>query len=124
MRGFSVEFTASQNWSYDYKHTFSASAGGGFSAFGINFGSDGGYSENTKEHQVDQSNTSLKFADDKNTLRFIGYAVAENAFFVNVRNESLESALGIRLSADGEFVAEVEDSGEPDEGGIVSRASA
>src|SRR5206468_3615474 len=78
VRGFTAEFLNTQSWTYDYQHDFSSSAGGGFSLFGINFGSSGSYTEHTKEHQVDQSSTRLKFWDDPATIRFVGYAVAKN----------------------------------------------
>jgi hypothetical protein len=80
VRGFSAEFSNSQNWTYDYEHNFSASVGGGFSVFGINFGGSQFYSQNTKEHKIDQAGTSLKISDDENTLRFVGYAVEKNEF--------------------------------------------
>lgn len=90
VRGFNAEFTSSQNWSYDYKHSFSESAGGGFSVFGINFGGSQTYGENVASHQVDQSNTSLKFADDDSTLRFVGYAVKENDLIAELTVEMQE----------------------------------
>ncbi|MQA22844.1 hypothetical protein [Rugamonas rivuli] len=90
IRGFSVEFSSSQDWSYDYEHRFSASGGGGFSAFGIPFGASADYSSSVKEHQVDQSKTSLKFKDDKDTIRFVGYAVKKNTVF--------EKAVSVKLA--------------------------
>ena len=48
VRGFSVAFNNSQKWSYDYERHYSASAGGGFSVFGIGFGGSGSYSKNER----------------------------------------------------------------------------
>jgi hypothetical protein len=78
IRGFSAEFKSTQVWTYDYQRSFSASAGGGFSIFGINFGGSQSYSENTSQHKIDQTGTSLKISDDDATLRFVGYAVKKN----------------------------------------------
>lgn len=78
VRGFSATFTASQNWAYDYDHKFSASAGGGFGIGPISFNASGNYSSHVHEHKVDVQNTSLTLADDKDTLRFIGYVLAKN----------------------------------------------
>lgn len=81
VRGFKVEFTASQNWTYDYKRKFSASHGGGFNVFGIGFGSSASYSKEQKEHTIDVSNTKLTIADDPKTIRFVGYAVKKTTVF-------------------------------------------
>lgn len=81
VRGFGVDFLSSQNWTYDYKHRFSASGGGGFNFAGIGFGASANYSEDTKEHETDQQNTTLSFKDDVNTIRFVGYAVTKNKVF-------------------------------------------
>lgn len=81
VRGFAVTFTSTQKWTYDYDHTFSASAGGGFDCCGISFGASGSYTEHTHEHEVDTQNTTLTFADDKNTIRFVGVAVEKNVAF-------------------------------------------
>jgi hypothetical protein len=81
VRGFSVSFESSEAWTYDYHRTFSASGGGGFRAFGIGFGAKGSYSVDQKEHKVDKSNTTLTIADDKSTVRFVGYAVRKNDVF-------------------------------------------
>lgn len=78
VRGISIGFESTQNWTYDYKKIFSASGGGGFGAFGINFGGSASYSSTVKEHQVDQASTSLSFNDDPTTIRFVGYIVAKN----------------------------------------------
>lgn len=78
IRGFSAEFKSTQAWTYNYKRSYSASAGGGFSVFGINFGGSQSYSENMSEHKIDQTGTSLKIGDDDATLRFVGYAVKKN----------------------------------------------
>jgi hypothetical protein len=94
VRGFSVKFNNTQSWTYDYQHHFSASGGGGFNAFGINFGSSANYTEDTKEHQVDHSTTTLTFSDDVNTIRFIGYAVAKNTVYSSDRQQALRQALG------------------------------
>lgn len=93
VRGFGVAFTSSQNWVYDYKHHFSASAGGGFSCFGVSFGASGSYSEDTHEHQTDQQNTNLSFKDDKDTLRFVGYAVRKNTVLENAVRVAMQSSL-------------------------------
>lgn len=81
IRGFSVEFKSSADWSFDYNHRFSASVGGGFNVFGINFGGSSSYSEETKEHKVDATGTTLRISDDDNTLRFVGYAAKKNTFW-------------------------------------------
>lgn len=78
VRGFSAEFVSSAKWTYDYVKNFSASAGGGFGAFGFSFGGSASYSSTVKEHQVDESSTTLKFSDDEATVRFVGYAVKKN----------------------------------------------
>lgn len=78
VRGFAVEFVSSKKWTYDYERKFSASGGGGFSAFGYSFGAKGSYSSDQKEHQIDQSETKLKISDDAATVRFVGYAVKKN----------------------------------------------
>lgn len=83
VRGFSTEFTSSSQWTYDYNHSFSASAGGGFSVFGINFGASYNYGTNTSEHKIDQTATVLTVADDDATLRFVGYAVKKNTVITN-----------------------------------------
>jgi len=87
VRGFSVEFKNTQSWTYDYQRSFSASAGGGFNIFGINFGGSHSYSENTKEHKIDVESTSLKISDDEDTIRFMGYAVAKNKLLTETMNE-------------------------------------
>lgn len=81
VRGISVAFESSQKWSYDYKKTFSASGGGRFGAFGFNFGGGASYSSTVKEHKVDQAGTKLEFSDDPNTIRFVGYIVAQNTTY-------------------------------------------
>ncbi|WP_332819949.1 hypothetical protein [Sphingopyxis sp.] len=81
VRGFSTKFKSSQKWTYDYKSSFSASGGGGFRSFGINFGGSGSYSKNVKEHKVDQSDTTLTITDDDATLRFVGFAVKKVTVF-------------------------------------------
>lgn len=78
VRGFAVKFESTQNWTYDYQRQFSASGGGGFNAFGINFGAKASYSSNEKEHIVDVSNTTLTIADAETTIRFVGYALKKN----------------------------------------------
>jgi len=90
VRGFSSEFESSQNWSFDYKRKFEASAGGGFSVFGINFGSSATYGKTTEEHKIDKQNTVLKMSDGEDTLRFVGYVVKENM----VWNSSLGPGAG------------------------------
>ncbi|MFM0687315.1 hypothetical protein PQQ77_15145 [Paraburkholderia strydomiana] len=78
VRGFSVVFESSQNWTYDYVKQFSASGGGGFNAFGVSFGSSASYSSTVKEHEVDKSGTKLTIADDRDTIRFVGYALKKS----------------------------------------------
>jgi hypothetical protein len=80
IRGFGITFNASSDWTFDYKSRFSASAGGGFSVFGINFGGSSSYSRSVSEHQVDKTATQLTIADDKKTIRFVGYVVKKNDF--------------------------------------------
>ncbi|MGV1957776.1 hypothetical protein ACQZ5G_14825 [Agrobacterium sp. 22-214-1] len=75
IRGFAVKFESTQKWQYNYERKFSASGGGGFNAFGVNFGAKGNYSSHETEHKVDQSNTSLEISDGEETLRFVGYVV-------------------------------------------------
>lgn len=81
LRGFSIAFNSTQNWTYDYERKFSASAGGGFSAFGISFGGSSSYSSHQKTHEVDVSNTKLTIADGDETVRFIGYAVKQTTVY-------------------------------------------
>lgn len=81
IRGFSVAFESSQNWTYDYKKSFSASGGGGFGAFGFSFGGGANYNSTVKEHKVDQAGTKLEFSDDPTTIRFVGYVVAQNSVY-------------------------------------------
>jgi hypothetical protein len=78
VRGFSSSFESAQKWTYDYERKFNASAGGGFSVFGINFGDSWSYGSNVTEHKVDSSNTTLKISDGDDTLRFVGYVVKKN----------------------------------------------
>jgi hypothetical protein len=92
VRGFSATFMSSQNWTYDYDHTFSASAGGGFNCGFISFGASASYTEHTHEHTVDTANTSLTFSDDKDTVRFVGYAVAKNTMFEQFMAKGLKDA--------------------------------
>jgi hypothetical protein len=97
VRGFGVTFNSQQNWTYDFKRKFSASGGGGFKAFGVNFGSKGSYSKNETEHQVAQSTTKLTISDDANTIRFVGYAVTKNHVFdegLLITSESVTKVLG------------------------------
>lgn len=94
VRGFSVEFESVQDWTYDFKSRFSAKGGGGFRAFGINFGGSAHYSKNVKEHKVDQSTTTLKISDDENTLRFVGYTVKEMVDFPALIDGKREKVIG------------------------------
>lgn len=94
VRGFSAEFTSSQDWQYDYKRRFSASSGGGFNVCGISFGASASYSSNEKQHSVDQSKTQLMIADDETTLRFVGYAVKKYTSHNNILSERLKNTLG------------------------------
>lgn len=94
VRGFGITFDSSQNWSFDYNRKFSASAGGGFNVFGINFGGSQSYGKEVTEHKVDQTGTSLKISDDEKTLRFVGYVVKKNnvlqhTLLTNVKNLGL-----------------------------------
>jgi len=91
IRGFEIDFKSSQNWVYDYENKFSASAGGGFNVFGINFGASGSYTQDTKEHHVDQSDTTLTIGDDENTLRFVGYVVKKNESIIASRHANYKS---------------------------------
>jgi hypothetical protein len=81
IRGFSVAFESTQAWTYDYERKFSASGGGGFGAFGIRFGGSASYNSHQTQHEVDVSNTTLKIADSKETIRFVGYAVKKTRVF-------------------------------------------
>jgi hypothetical protein len=92
IRGFAVAFNSSQNWQFDYERKFSASAGGGFNAFGVNFGGNGTYSKHEKKHEVDQSNTKLTITDGDDTLRFVGLAVKKNKVFETAIREGLKKA--------------------------------
>ncbi|WP_207434661.1 hypothetical protein [Sabulibacter ruber] len=91
IRGFSVEFSSSANWSFDYKKRFSASGGGGFRVFGINFGGKSNYTRDTKEHKVDQTSTTLNLSDDENTIRFVGYAVKKNKVWTEASERSFNN---------------------------------
>jgi hypothetical protein len=93
IRGFSVEFKNSQQWTYDYKKSFNASAGGGFGIFGISFGASYNYGSNIREHTVDQAATSLKISDDDNTFRFVGYAVAKNELLSEDLSKNFETLI-------------------------------
>jgi len=93
VRGFKVEFVSTQDWAFDYKKKFSASAGGGFSIFGIDFGSSNSYTNETKEHKVDKSGTTLTIEDDPSTLRFMGYVVHKNTVFADTVNLALTETL-------------------------------
>lgn len=88
VRGFSTVFESTQKWTYDYARSFSASGGGGFRSFGINFGGSGSYSSNVKEHKVHQSETKLTIADDEATLRFVGFAVKKVTVFAQSIEDS------------------------------------
>lgn len=94
IRGFSVEFTSSQNWTYDFERKFNASAGGGFNAFGVKFGGNGSYSKHEEKHKVDKSATSLKFFDGDEVLRFVGYAVKQNTIYDETVDIQSSDALG------------------------------
>lgn len=90
VRGVTVGFESEQNWTYDYKKSFSASGGGGFGAFGFSFGGSASYSSTVREHQVDQTGTMLSFSDDPDTVRFVGYVVAKNAVFDNAIDDMVK----------------------------------
>lgn len=78
LRGFGISFKTTAKWTYDYEKKFKASGGGGFRAFGINFGGKAKYGKHVKEHKVDRSETELKITDDSNSIRFVGYVVKKN----------------------------------------------
>jgi len=99
VRGFATEFISSQNWTYDFKRTFSASGGGGFGIGGISFGASSSYSSNQKEHIVDQTGTSLKIADDPSTLRFVGFVVKKNDIYPKAILDGIEASLTPALYA-------------------------
>ncbi|KIO50268.1 hypothetical protein [Nitrosospira sp. NpAV] len=94
VRGFAVEFESSQAWKYDFVKKFSASAGGGFNAFGIGFGGKASYSSHEEEHKVDQSGTKLTISDGEGTLRFVGYALKKNTVFVDEVKKDMAKSLG------------------------------
>lgn len=93
VRGFSAEFASNQNWTYDYKRNFSASAGGGFGVAGISFGASASYSSNQKEHIIDQSGTKLTMTDDESTIRCVGLVVKKNNAFKTAVMANLKGAL-------------------------------
>lgn len=102
VRGFSVEFEATQAWTYDYERKFSASGGGGFRAFGVNFGGKASYGSHVTQHEVDKTGTKLTLSDGKDTLRFVGYAVTKNQVFEQSVVTALGAALGVApIGADG-----------------------
>ena len=88
IRGFNISFKTSSKWTYDYKRKFSASGGGGFRVFGINFGGSSSYGRSEAIHKVDQSSTELKISDDTSTLRFVGYVVKKNDALLNIFSET------------------------------------
>jgi hypothetical protein len=103
VRGFTVSFESTQAWTYDYQKQFSASGGGGFNAFGISFGASASYSSSVHEHQVDKSNTTLTFSDDKDTIRFVGYAVKKNdvlakPFAASLADVETQAMVGLTLT--------------------------
>lgn len=81
VRGFDIKFESSQDWTFDYKKQFSASGGGGFKVFGINFGSTADYGSKVTQHEIDQSGTKFSISDGADTLRFVGYSIKENKVF-------------------------------------------
>jgi hypothetical protein len=91
IRGFSVSFKTSSQWTYDYKRKFSASGGGGFRAFGINFGGSSSYGRSEAIHKVDQSTTELKISDDASTLRFVGYVIKKNDTVLNILSDTAKT---------------------------------
>lgn len=95
IRGFGISFKSSAEWTYDYDRKFSASGGGGFSAFGINFGGKSSYSQHQTEHKVDKTGTELSITDDEKTLRFVGYVVKKNEFFKELNLNTI-SSFGIK----------------------------
>lgn len=99
VRGFATEFVSSQEWTYDFKRTFSASGGGGFGIGGISFGASTNYSSNQKEHIVDQSGTKLTISDDPSTLRFVGFVVKKNDIYPKAILASIEASLSPALYA-------------------------
>jgi hypothetical protein len=94
VRGFSIAFHSSQNWTYDYDHKFSAQAGGGFNVFGFGFGGSGSYTNEQKQHTVSTSTTNLTIADDASTIRFVGYVLAKNTVYQDAISTRSSKALG------------------------------
>lgn len=99
IRGFKVAFNSTQKWQFDYVRKFSASSGGGFSAFGVNFGGSASYSQHEERHEVDQSNTKLTIEDGETTIRYVGITVKENTVFDEATKEGIEKALPKSLFA-------------------------
>jgi hypothetical protein len=94
LRGFKVEFKSSQNWTFDYKKTFTGSTGGEVRVFGIRFASpESGGKTSEKDHKIDKAGTVLTMEDDPDTIRFVGYAVTKNTVFEKQVVESLEASL-------------------------------
>jgi hypothetical protein len=91
IRGFGISFKTSSAWTYDYDRKFSASGGGGFGAFGINFGGKSSYSQHQTEHKIDKTGTELSITDDEKTLRFVGYVVKKNEFFKELNLNAVSS---------------------------------
>lgn len=94
VRGFSIKFTSTQSWTFDYKKRYSASGGGGFNAFGFGFGGGGSYEEDMREHNVDVANTHLTIGDDEKTVRFVGYVLRKVTVFDDHRRSLIDSAIG------------------------------
>lgn len=90
IRGFGISFKTSSSWKYDYVSHFKASGGGGFRAFGVNFGGKAKYSRHEEEHKIDQSTTELTISDDVNSIRFIGYVVKKNEPLKDAIDKSIE----------------------------------
>lgn len=95
VRGFKSEFKSSQNWTFDYHDRYSASGGGGFNCFGISFGSSASYTNDVKQHSVDQAGTKLTIKDDPNTIRFVGYCLHKNDALLNRVSQSAQSSLKV-----------------------------
>ncbi|MCA9075833.1 MAG: hypothetical protein KDA93_12420 [Planctomycetaceae bacterium] len=115
VRGFSVTFGSSQNWTYDYTRKFNASGGGGFSVFGIKFGASADYGSHVEKHKVDKQNTTLTFSDGESTLRFVGYVVKENSVWGSSIGPAGPGSGGIRSPIDlpGDAATAIQQSGTP-----------
>jgi hypothetical protein len=97
VRGFAVNFTSSQSWTYDYKNQFSSSGSGGLTCLGYSFGPSVHYNSDVHDHKIDQTGTSLTFLDDDATVRFVGYAVKKVTVGQTAASAAVEKALAALL---------------------------